>query len=66
MSEQKRDRRGTFWDWPTGWVLCGVLLLLVAGANSAPGGMAVGFVLLLLGAVLWMARAGTFSPRQRP
>ena len=66
MTEQKIDRRGTFWDWPTGWIICGVLLVLVSGANAAGGGMLIGLVIGAIGAFAFLSRRGSLSPRGRP
>lgn len=62
--QQSPDRRGTFWDWPTGWVLAGLVLTLVGSANAAPGGVLIGLLLAGVGVVLWLARAGSLSPRR--
>lgn len=62
--QQKPDRRGTFWDWPTGWALAGLFLMAVSAVNAAPGGMLVGLLLAGAGVALWLARAGAFSPRR--
>lgn len=67
MTEQQSpDRRGTFWDWPTGWVLAGLVLALVGSINAAPGGVMIGLLLAAVGVVMWLARAGALSPRRRP
>ena len=66
MTNQGEDRRGTFWDWPTGWILAGVLLVLVSGANAAGGGMLIGFVIAGIGAFAFLSRRGSLTPRERP
>lgn len=57
-------RRGTFWDWPTGVALAGLLLLLVAAGNGASIGMLIGAVVGAFGIVAGLARRGSFSPRK--
>lgn len=64
MSEEKPDRRGTFWDWPVGVIVAGVVLLFVAGGNGATAGLVIALVVIALGAVTLMARRGVFSPRR--
>ena len=63
--EGKQDRRGTFWDWPVGVAIGGVLLCLLAASNSAPAGILLGFVLVTFGVVALLARRGSFSPNRR-
>lgn len=66
MTEQKIDRRGTFWDWPTGWVLAGVLLLYVGLTSEAGGGAFIGVLLIAFGGLATAIRRGAFTPRERP
>ena len=66
MTEQRIDRRGTFWDWPTGWILAGILLVLVSGANGAGGGMLIGLVIAGIGTFALLSRRGSLTPRERP
>lgn len=62
--EGKKDRRGTFWDWPVGLAIAGILLAMLAASNGASGGVLLGLMLAAFGAVTFMARRGTFSPRR--
>lgn len=64
--QQSPDRRGTFWDWPTGWLLAGVLILVFSAAGGAQGGVAIGWLLVIFGGISMAIRRGAFSPRQRP
>lgn len=66
MTEQQQDRRGTFWDWPTGWILCGVLFWVIGGIAPAPAAVALGWVLVIFGGISTAIRRGAFSPRPRP
>ena len=61
---QQKDRRGTFWDWPVGVALAGLLLAVWAGGNSATGGVLLGLVLVIGGVVALLARRGTFGARR--
>lgn len=63
--EGKQDRRGTFWDWPVGIALAGLLLAVVAASNDASGGIVFGLLLGAFGVVALLARRGSFSPRGR-
>lgn len=56
------DKRGTFWDWPTGWILAGVVLLVIAVVNGATGGMLVGLVVAGIGGLATAIRRGAFTP----
>lgn len=62
---QQKDRRGTFWDWPVGVALAGLLLALWAGGNDAAGGVMLGLLLIVGGVVALLVRRGTFSARGR-
>lgn len=65
MTDVKQDdKRGTFWDWPVGLIVGGVLLLLLAASNGATMGMWVGLVMAAFGLVALLARRGAFSPRR--
>lgn len=62
--EGKQDRRGTFWDWPVGVAIAGVLLFFVAASNGGPAGVLLGLLLVAFGVVALLARRGAFSPRR--
>lgn len=62
--DAKKNRRGTFWDWPVGVALAGVVLILLAASNGAGGGVLFGLVVAVFGLVTALARRGTFSPRR--
>lgn len=61
----KTDRRGTFWDWPVGVAIAGLVLAVLAASNEAPAGILLGFVLIAFGVVALLARRGSFSPNRR-
>lgn len=58
------DRRGTFWDWPVGVAIAGVLLALFAASGDATGGVVFGLLLVAFGVVALLVRRGSFSPRR--
>lgn len=60
----QRDRRGTFWDWPVGVAIAGVLLFFIAAGNGGAAGVLLGLVMAVGGLVAWLARRGSFSPRR--
>lgn len=62
---QKKDRRGTFWDWPVGWIVGGLVLAVLFASNGAGGGAVIGIVMAAFGALTFLARRGSFSPRGR-
>ena len=59
MSEEKPDRRGTFWDWPTEVMIAAVVMLFVA-----PAAALLWLVLFAFAGVTLMARRGVFTPRK--
>lgn len=61
----EEDRRGTFWDWPTKWILVGVALLLLGVVAQAQGFVALGWVSIIFGGISTAIRRGAFMPRQR-
>ena len=64
MSQEKQERRGTFWDSPVPVAVVGVLLALLAASNGADGGILIGLLVAVFGVVTVLARRGTFSPRR--
>lgn len=58
------ERRGTFWDWPTKWILIGVALLALAVASDAYGFALLGWGAIIFGAIATAIRRGAFSPRR--
>lgn len=65
MDEQQGpDRRGTFWDWPTGWILLGVFLMAISAWNGAQGGVAIAWLLVIFGGISLAIRRGAFTPRR--
>lgn len=55
---QRKDRRGTFWDWPVGVILAAVVL----GFAFKPGVFV--FLLFWFGVISLLIRRGSFSPRR--
>lgn len=56
--EVKKDRRGTFWDWPVGVMIAAVLLALF----THPTPLSIG--LFWFGVLSLMIRRGAFSSRR--
>ncbi len=57
------DRRGTFWDWPVGWIVGGLVIALFAAANGGSGGALLGLAIAVFGGVALAIRRGAFKPR---
>lgn len=59
------DPAGTFWDWPTKWILVGVALLLLGVVTDGPGFVALGWVSIIFGGIATAIRRGAFTPKRR-
>ena len=57
--EAPKGRRGTFWDWPVGVIIAGVVL------GIATGGATGAVVLFWFGVIALMIRRGAFTPRRK-
>lgn len=64
-NESKPDRRGTFWDWPVGLIVGGVLIGLFVLFGGGTPTLPVYF-LIGIGVVALMVRRGAFTPRGKP
>ena len=58
MSERVKDRRGTFWDWPVGLMVGGLVIALVTDLPL------FGLLLVVVGVVALLVRRGAFTPRR--
>lgn len=63
--EKSDDRAGTFWDWPTGWILAGVVILLAGVFTGDMTYAGLAWVLILFGAISTAIRRGAFTSRKR-
>lgn len=60
MAETSReDRAGTFWDWPVGLIVGGLVITLFTYARW------LGVLLVAFGVVALLVRRGAFASRRR-
>lgn len=59
------DKAGTFWDWPTKWILIGIALIALGVLLPGPPLVALGWLSIIFGAISTAIRRGAFTPRRR-
>lgn len=62
MSEQRADDGR--WGWPVGFLVAGVGFLLVGVVSGTPGFVAIGWLVVIFGALSIAIRRGAFTPRR--
>lgn len=54
---------GSFWDWPTKWILIGIAMIGLGVLSFGPAFVALGWVAIAFGGISTAIRRGAFTPR---